>query len=78
MVLKKNPNNLKLNNHTLDEYIVEDVIGDYDLYSEVPLLSSDGFLKNSISSDKENDQKSERFLALLDPNEWKRREAEDK
>lgn len=68
----------QLNHRSLDDYIVEDVIGDYDLFSEVPMLSSDGFLKLSVISDKDNEQNSERFLAFTDPNDFKKREIEDK
>ena len=51
IVLRRNPNNLKLNNLTLDEYLVDDIIGDHDLNSTVPLLSSDGDLNYQIDSD---------------------------
>ena len=78
MVMRRNPNNLKLANKTLDEYLVEDVIGDHDLHTEVNLLSSDGFLKNSLPSDRESEKNSERFVDHLTPTQTARREVEDK
>ena len=53
-VLRQNKSKLKLNNKTLDEYIIEDVIRDDELMSDVPMLSSDGFLKNEVDSDRDS------------------------
>jgi len=78
IVMRKNPNKLKLTNKALDEYLVEDVINDYDLFSNVNILSSDGFLKHSLSSGGESDQNSEKFLAYLEDEDKNKREAEDK
>jgi hypothetical protein len=42
------------------------------------MLSSDGFLKNSVDSDHESDLQSERFVAFPGDTDPKRRAIEDK
>lgn len=80
MAMRTNPNNLKLNVQTLDEYIVEDVTNEHDLDSHVSLLSSDGFLKLSDCSEANSVQDSEKFVLFLGNNEIeiKKRENLDK
>ena len=52
--LRQNGNKLNLNNRTLDEYIIEDVMRDDELMSDVPMLSSDGFLKHGVDTDRDS------------------------
>lgn len=77
LVLKKNPNKLKLNNRTLDEYLLEDVVGDYELQSDVALLSSNGFLKNSVDGG-DSDHNSERWISVPGETNPHKRDIEDK
>lgn len=78
IVMRKNPNKLKLANKALDEYLVEDVINDDGLDTDVRELSSEGYLKHDISSHNESEQNSERFISFLSDKDKKQREADDK
>lgn len=51
MVQKDRAHKFRLNNQTLDDYIIDDASRNDELISEVPLLSSDGFLKHSVEED---------------------------
>ncbi|CAI2384212.1 unnamed protein product [Moneuplotes crassus] len=78
IVMRKNPNKLKLANRALDEYLVDDVINDDCLDTEVHELSSEGYLKHEMSSHNESEQNSERFISFLSDKDKQQREADDK
>ena len=78
IVMRKNPNKLKLATQALDEYLIEDVINEMDLVSDVNMLSSEGYLKQEMSSDGESDQNSEKFVSFLEDENKAKREVEDK
>ncbi|CAI2363143.1 unnamed protein product [Moneuplotes crassus] len=78
IVMRKNPNKLKLANRALDEYLVEDVINDHELETDVQDLSSEGYLKHDMSSHNNSEQNSERFISFLSDKDKQKREAHDK